>query len=146
MVATMMRRSAPRCHVDDAAAGEVAVAHVARHLRVVDPPLLSCHRVQREDASDGCAEIQRAVDVKRGRFERRRPAVLRLVRVAGAKRPGDLQRCDVLAIDGIERREALPTGITPVSRPVSVRQLLRPDQVAANGWGPERKDEDQADE
>ena len=106
----------PRGH---AAAREIAVARVARHLRIERPSLLPGHRVQRDDAPDRRAQVQRAVDVERRRLERRRPAVLRLIRVAGAKRPGDLERRDVLAADGVEGREALAARVAPVGGPIT---------------------------
>ena len=87
----------------DAAAHEVAVAHVARGLRVERPPLHAAHRIERDDAADRRADVDRSIDVERRRLERRRPALFRHVGVARAKRPGHLEGGDVLARDAIER-------------------------------------------
>ena len=103
-----------------AAAGEIAVARVARHLGIEHPSLTSGDRVQRDDASERRAQIQRAVDVERRGLECCWPAARRLIRVARAERPGDLERRDVRAIDAVERREPLAACVATVGRPVTV--------------------------
>src|SRR6476620_7931463 len=99
IVATKMRRSPPRCHV-------------ATRLRVESPALLAGNRIEGDDASYGRAEIERSVDIERRRFERGPTPCFGLVCITGAKRPGDLERSDVLAIDAIERGESLPAWIS----------------------------------
>src|SRR4029077_3468886 len=86
---------------------------------VEGPALLAGEGIERQDAAERRRQVEGAVDVDRRRLEGGRLGLLRLVGVAGAEGPGDLERLDVAAVDVGERREALAARIVPPGGPVA---------------------------
>ncbi len=109
----------------DAAAGEIDVAHITRHLGIVRPALGAGHRIERDHSSQRRRQIERSFDIDRRRFERRRAAAGWLIRVTGVECPGGFKPPDVHTMDDGERRIALPARIAAVVRPFPIRHRLK---------------------
>ncbi len=114
-----------------AAVGEIAVAFVLRNLGVIRPALLSGHRVERNHAPQRRSQIQRPIDVNRGRLECGRTPARRFVHVTGAKRPRHLERRYVSSVDDRQRRKALPSRVAPICWPLVIRLCREHQQRGA---------------
>ena len=88
-------------------------------MRIISPALAAGNGIQSQNTAERRAEEESAIDIERGGLEAGGIGVLRLIFITSAKSPGDLQRGNIRAVDDGERREALATGIAPVSRPVA---------------------------
>src|SRR4029450_2101537 len=111
----------------DSARGDFGVAAREVDARVIAPALGPGRRVEGDDAVEGGAQVEGAVDQDRrrleGRLARGRPFDLRL---AGVKGPGGFEMLDVLAVDPRGRREARPPRNTAANGPPHRRWLLAP--------------------
>src|SRR5207244_1007758 len=86
-----------------ATVGKVAVALVPGDCGVIGPAWLAARRVQCDHVAERCAQVQRAVDEQWCSLEGCVPALFRMVSVAGAIDPGDLQRLHVAAMNQRQR-------------------------------------------
>ncbi len=90
--------------------------------RIVDPALLACFRIEREDTIEARGEVERAVHENRGGLQAAALLASAAVgNVADMKRPGDFKRRDILAIDLRERRIPRSACVVAVIRPIVAR-------------------------